>query len=71
MVAIDGCAMSIVDGAGGCRSRTMGVGTASPSDVVPADGCHWGWSAVSVVDSSIKLQYQREGCRLTVIVVDD
>ena len=53
MVAIDGCAVSVVDGAGGCCSRTMGVGTASSSDL---EQVGWGWGAVSVVGSSIRLQ---------------
>ena len=70
MVAIDGCAMSVVDGAGRCRNRTMGVGTTSPTDVVAAAD-EWGWDVMSAFDSSIKLQYQREGCGLTVIVVGD
>ena len=55
MVAIDGCAMSVVDGAGGCHNQTMGVGTTLPLDVVAVDGCHWKWGVVSVVDSRIKL----------------
>ena len=80
MMAIDGCAVSVVDGAGGCCSQTMGVGTASSSDL---EWVGWGWGAMSVVGSSIMLQvsvggltyrcqqleYTEGGCRRVVIVV--
>ena len=80
MVAIDGCAVSVVDGAGGCCSRTMGVGTASSSDL---ERVGWGWGAVSIVGSSIRasgfsrwthyryrlLEYAEGGCRRVVIAV--